>query len=80
MPFTLKSPTIRFLNTLGLCEDKVLTLRQYRSRPKSLSVAEAPKASNKIVEVFKIGEFKHEVRQFQKPYDNQQAEQISLMV
>ncbi len=23
------------------------------------------------------GEFKHEVRQFQKPYDNQQAEQIS---
>ncbi|MEK5755807.1 hypothetical protein, partial [Acinetobacter variabilis] len=25
------------------------------------------------------GEFKHEVRQFQKPYDNQQAEQISLM-
>lgn len=28
----------------------------------------------------RIGEFKHEVRQFQKPYDNQQAEQISLMV
>lgn len=28
----------------------------------------------------KTGEFKHEVRQFQKPYDNQQAEQISLMV
>ena len=27
-----------------------------------------------------MGEFKHEVRQFQKPYDNQQAEQISLMV
>lgn len=27
-----------------------------------------------------VGEFKHEVRQFQKPYDNQQAEQISLMV
>ncbi|MTD12313.1 pilus assembly protein, partial [Acinetobacter sp. YIM 103518] len=26
----------------------------------------------------KRGEFKHEVRQFQKPYDNQQAEQISL--
>ncbi len=54
MPFTLKSPTIRFLNTLGLCEDKVRTLRQ--------------------------GEFKHEVRQFEKSYDNQQAEQISLMV
>ena len=27
-----------------------------------------------------LGEFKHEVRQFQKPYDNQQAEQTSLMV
>ncbi|WP_227613740.1 5-carboxymethyl-2-hydroxymuconate Delta-isomerase [Acinetobacter ursingii] len=31
-------------------------------------------------EIGKNGEFKHEVRQFQKPYDNQQAEQISLMV
>ena len=30
--------------------------------------------------LFNTGEFKHEVRQFQKPYDNQQAEQISLMV
>jgi len=30
--------------------------------------------------LLKKGEFKHEVRQFQKPYDNQQAEQISLMV
>ena len=28
----------------------------------------------------KKGEFKHEVRQFEKSYDNQQAEQISLMV
>ncbi len=28
----------------------------------------------------KVGEFKHEVRQFEKSYDNQQAEQISLMV
>jgi hypothetical protein len=27
-----------------------------------------------------LGEFKHEVRQFEKSYDNQQAEQISLMV
>ncbi len=32
------------------------------------------------IEQAKVGEFKHEVRQFQKPYDNQQAEQISLMV
>ena len=40
---------------------------------------------NKLLEIngksqLKEGEFKHEVRQFQKPYDNQQAEQISLMV
>ena len=31
---------------------------------------------NELIE----GEFKHEVRQFEKSYDNQQAEQISLMV
>ncbi len=35
---------------------------------------------NGINEIEIQGEFKHEVRQFQKPYDNQQAEQISLMV
>jgi len=33
-----------------------------------------------LIDAVKKGEFKHEVRQFQKPYDNQQAEQISLMV
>ena len=33
-----------------------------------------------LLKIFMLGEFKHEVRQFQKPYDNQQAEQISLMV
>ncbi len=33
-----------------------------------------------LQEEYLQGEFKHEVRQFQKPYDNQQAEQISLMV
>ncbi|MFA3088114.1 hypothetical protein [Acinetobacter pittii] len=36
--------------------------------------------AHKLVLFLKDGEFKHEVRQFQKPYDNQQAEQISLMV
>ncbi|CDH41413.1 hypothetical protein APICBIBUN_14495, partial [Acinetobacter pittii 42F] len=30
-----------------------------------------------LTEKITNGEFKHEVRQFQKPYDNQQAEQIS---
>ncbi|RSF41015.1 pilus assembly protein, partial [Acinetobacter baumannii] len=32
-----------------------------------------------LFDVFTQGEFKHEVRQFEKSYDNQQAEQISLM-
>ena len=32
--------------------------------------------SLKSIRTAKKGEFKHEVRQFQKPYDNQQAEQI----
>ena len=35
---------------------------------------------NNEVWVLMDGEFKHEVRQFEKSYDNQQAEQISLMV
>ncbi len=39
-----------------------------------------PKSSTGMSASVKVGEFKHEVRQFQKPYDNQQAEQISLMV
>ena len=37
-------------------------------------------SQNKHRVLINDGEFKHEVRQFQKPYDNQQAEQISLMV
>ncbi|ENU31308.1 hypothetical protein F991_00777 [Acinetobacter sp. CIP-A165] len=39
------------------------------------------KEKNKQLEIKQEkGEFKHEVRQFEKSYDNQQAEQISLMV
>ncbi|ATZ66892.1 hypothetical protein BSR56_05725 [Acinetobacter haemolyticus] len=38
-------------------------------------------SARKFAELIKRhGEFKHEVRQFEKSYDNQQAEQISLMV
>ncbi len=33
-----------------------------------------------VIGLMLLGEFKHEVRQFEKSYDNQQAEQISLMV
>ena len=36
--------------------------------------------TNKVIKNSMLGEFKHEVRQFEKSYDNQQAEQISLMV
>ncbi len=43
---------------------------------KILLAAEGPVTTLNTI----VGEFKHEVRQFQKPYDNQQAEQISLMV
>ncbi len=46
--------------------DPALVTHNYRSR--------------RNVTIGNDGEFKHEVRQFQKPYDNQQAEQISLMV
>lgn len=39
------------------------------------------KATAELLRIqMKRGEFKHEVRQFEKSYDNQQAEQISLMV
>ena len=43
-------------------------------------VKESDLNAYELEEFFSYGEFKHEVRQFQKPYDNQQAEQISLMV
>jgi hypothetical protein len=46
---------------------------------KHLVVEESPCVAVKKISLIP-GEFKHEVRQFQKPYDNQQAEQISLMV
>lgn len=39
-----------------------------------------PALGTKTILKLKPGEFKHEVRQFEKSYDNQQAEQISLMV
>ncbi|MGQ0863486.1 roadblock/LC7 domain-containing protein [Acinetobacter baumannii] len=48
------------------------------------NVANALKLNDNIEDILitlgKAGEFKHEVRQFEKSYDNQQAEQISLMV
>ena len=47
-----------------------------------VSATDIRKSWGKIVQGVKDkhGEFKHEVRQFEKSYDNQQAEQTSLMV
>ncbi|MCU4457537.1 hypothetical protein KTH94_12610, partial [Acinetobacter pittii] len=39
----------------------------------------SPNQNNNSGSIPSGGEFKHEVRQFEKSYDNQQAEQISLM-
>ena len=56
----------KFLKQSGRC---------LRIRPSELSISEII-----FIVVWYKGEFKHEVRQFEKSYDNQQAEQISLMV
>ncbi|WP_228719086.1 SIR2 family protein [Acinetobacter haemolyticus] len=61
-------------------ESDLVTLAQYHVNSKRNNRA---KINQVIIDEFSkdiSGEFKHEVRQFQKPYDNQQAEQISLMV
>ncbi len=66
---------------------KALKLYEFEGSPFCRRVREVITLLNLDVEIYpcpkggtKYGEFKHEVRQFQKPYDNQQAEQISLMV
>ncbi len=43
-------------------------------------IIKVPSISDETIGSMIEGEFKHEVRQFEKSYDNQQAEQISLMV
>lgn len=47
---------------------------------KNLSFEGFEEAGKAVLQFLYQGEFKHEVRQFEKSYDNQQAEQISLMV
>ena len=61
----------RFLSTDSILKQALKNLN------KSIQDIENENCREKLLN---IGEFKHEVRQFQKPYDNQQAEQISLMV
>ncbi len=56
---------------------KILVLAVFSTSPLFCYANNTIMIKGNIVE---DGEFKHEVRQFQKPYDNQQAEQISLMV
>ncbi len=66
----LNGPEYDYYNLLILRKNKEAKLFYV------LTTMDKEDIANKINE----GEFKHEVRQFQKPYDNQQAEQISLMV
>lgn len=52
----------------------------YKTENINLAVEQVEELQKKLKENVWYGEFKHEVRQFEKSYDNQQAEQISLMV
>ena len=51
-----------------------------RSVSKQIGLFVCNHLDQKVIIIKNLGEFKHEVRQFEKSYDNQQAEQISLMV
>ncbi|PST51683.1 hypothetical protein CVT29_016135 [Acinetobacter baumannii] len=62
---------------------------EHKNRPNDIFHHHLIRGRNNIIKAksdmqalvnFTVGEFKHEVRQFEKSYDNQQAEQISLMV
>jgi len=65
------SSCMKFLRTIAVSTLTLLSMFGCKNIPTYTSDFE---------QASKQGEFKHEVRQFQKPYDNQQAEQISLMV
>ena len=77
-----KEKILAMAETLLLDNNQDITLSELASE---LDIAKGTiykhfKSKNQLYLELIIGEFKHEVRQFQKPYDNQQAEQISLMV
>ncbi|WP_228145516.1 hypothetical protein, partial [Acinetobacter baumannii] len=68
---TFLSSRLKLLNPLPMPKEGCIVAFHPRQRNKPPHVG--------LFRGQKIGEFKHEVRQFEKSYDNQQAEQISLM-
>ncbi|SSR75247.1 Uncharacterised protein [Acinetobacter baumannii] len=70
--FIAKNIFVYLLSMLALC--LLIILFNYLGMNQTLNLI----ISSALFGIF--GEFKHEVRQFEKSYDNQQAEQISLMV
>ncbi|MFY0075903.1 DNA methyltransferase, partial [Acinetobacter baumannii] len=63
------------INELNNRFEQIATYRSNSNRSATSILASVP---YRFGEVRHKGEFKHEVRQFEKSYDNQQAEQISL--
>ncbi|MGC0292188.1 hypothetical protein ACPIMS_13845, partial [Acinetobacter baumannii] len=78
-----RSILILFLtgNIIGLSYAQAAELEPVKLKKSCIKKNPLAEGQNdpELLNIFKQGEFKHEVRQFQKPYDNQQAEQISLM-
>ena len=74
----LEKDVFSFSNCSGSLSDDLLTVAelQYLRYP----IGDDPRMVDFFSTDERLGEFKHEVRQFEKSYDNQQAEQISLMV
>ncbi|MCK0797265.1 AAA family ATPase [Acinetobacter pittii] len=69
----------KFNETLDYPRKELKSISKSDSKPKAI-ICTYHISDELIGLIENRGEFKHEVRQFQKPYDNQQAEQISLMV
>ncbi|WP_041922146.1 hypothetical protein [Acinetobacter baumannii] len=74
-----ESGNLYYTETDKLTEFRIIHCKEKAVRilTEKLKLIELEK-KEKVMEI--QGEFKHEVRQFEKSYDNQQAEQISLMV
>ncbi len=73
-------PNICFIGSSNLSLALIGGLVLKGFQREKINLIEEVKFENQIILKQKQGEFKHEVRQFEKSYDNQQAEQISLMV
>ncbi|WP_235824382.1 hypothetical protein, partial [Acinetobacter pittii] len=73
---TAKTEKITLKQNIGFGEEAVIF--NTTKGEVILNMYALPERVAKQIKPFKKGEFKHEVRQFEKSYDNQQAEQISL--